>query len=228
MKGNFSAHACNYLDGTVTITSDRIQFSPIAQTDMFCSGDLGQLDRKVEATLTGAVSWQISDRILTLTNPDGHVLVYRVRSSGYPDPEARTILAGTQAGGQYRVAVKSPSNGSPAMALELETRTVHGEPWGLAGIASPGPNDCLADEVLQSGALGGQTFVGAWATPEVAKVTTQATAGSRETTLKFYAVPGSSLRVVGAWVSGFVPSKSPVTFYDSHGTVIAAYPNGPC
>ncbi len=74
---------------------------------MGCGGEPGQLDRQVEATLMRSVSWAITDRVLTLTNPDGHVLVYRVRSSSYPDPQARTILASTRAGGQYRIAVKA-------------------------------------------------------------------------------------------------------------------------
>ncbi|MDT0263023.1 META domain-containing protein [Jatrophihabitans lederbergiae] len=226
-KGNFSAHACNFFGGAVTITSDRISFSRRTSTAMGCGGEPGQLDRQVEATLMRSVSWAITDRVLTLTNPDGHVLVYRVRSSSYPNPRARTILAGNRAGGQYRIAVKGPSNGSSHLSLEFEARTAPGEPWGFGGIASPGPKDCLADEVLGLGSLGGQTFLGGWATPEVAKVTTQATAGSPETALKFYAVPGSSLRIVGVWTSSFVPSKSPVTFYDNHGKVIAAYPHGP-
>lgn len=98
-KGHFSAHACNFLGGAVTITSDRIFFSTVGTTTMACGGEPGQLNRQVEATLTGSVSWAITDRVLTLTNPDGHVLVYRVRPSSYPDPAARTILAGTRAGG---------------------------------------------------------------------------------------------------------------------------------
>lgn len=145
-KGHFSAHACNFLGGAVTMTSDRIFFSTVGSTLMACGGEPGQLNRQVEATLTGSVSWAITGRVLTLTNPDGHALVYRVRPSSYPDPEARTTLAGTRAGGQYRIAVKGPADGGSHLTLE----------------------------------------------------------------------------------SSFIPSKSPVTFYDDHGKVIAAYPHGPC
>jgi len=99
---------------------------------------------------------------------------------------------------------------------------------GSAGMAAPGPKDCLADSVLPAGVLSGEALVAAWATPAVARVTTGAAKDAPETPLTFYAVPGSTLRIAGLWTATFRPSRSPVTFYDRDGAVIAAYPIGPC
>jgi heat shock protein HslJ len=224
-KGHFSARACNYIGGTAQVDGHMIRFGGGAMTEMACGGEEGVLETKVVATVQGSVDWSIRARTLTLTGGDGHVLTYRVRPSIYPNLTARTILAGNRDGGQFRLAVHGPSN-RPFLAFE--ERTAPGEGWGRAGIASPGPNDCLANHVMGAGSLGGQTFLVAWATPDVAKVTTQATQDGPETALTFYAVPGSTLRIAGLWTASFRPSNSPVTFYDRNGTVIAAYPNGPC
>lgn len=40
--------------------------------------------------------------------------------------------------------------------------------------------------------------------------------------------PTPPLRIAGAWIADFRPDSRPVTFYDRAGTVIAAWPNGPC
>jgi hypothetical protein len=196
---------------------------------MASGGEGNTFERQVTATTNGSVTWSITSSSLTLSNPDGHVLTYRVRPSIYPNLTARTIVAGHRAGGQYRLAVDGPSAGNPLLYIVFEARSAPGEPWGEGGVASPGPTDCLANSVLGGGPhLGGQTFLAAWATPNVAKVTTQATRGAPETSLVFYNVPGSTLRIAGLWTATFQPSVSPVTFYDSKGAVIAAYPRGPC
>jgi hypothetical protein len=85
--------------------------------------------------------------------------------------------------------------------MTFDPRGEHGSrllsPTGSGGVASPGPTDCLADSVLGVGSLGGESFLATWATPKVAKVTTQATKNSPETPLKFYDVPDSTLRIAG-------------------------------
>jgi heat shock protein HslJ len=225
-KGGYSAHACNYISGGATISSHSLTFTPGLSTLIDCGGEPNTLERQVEATAKGPVSWSIRTRILTLTNRDGHVLTYRVRASIYPNPHARTIVTGERAGGQFRLAVDGPTNAP--LGLVFEARTAPGEPWGQGGVAAPGPKDCVAEFVLGVGSLGGQTFLAAWATPDVAKVTTQATSTSAQTPLTFYDVPGSSLRIAGLWTATFRPSASPVTFYDKQGKIIAAYPKGPC
>jgi heat shock protein HslJ len=227
-KGQFTAHACNYLGGTATISADSIAFGSLASTDMACSGEPGVLEGQLRATATGSTTWSISAHLLRLSNPDGHVLTYRVRPSIYPNLTARTIVAGDRAGGQFRLAVGGASKDNGHMYIVFEERSAPGEPWGSASIASPGPTDCLANSVLAGGSLGGQTFLATWATPEVAKVTTQRTSNSPEVALTFYDVPGSTLRIAGLWTATFRPSVSPVTFYDKNDKVIAAYPNGPC
>jgi heat shock protein HslJ len=224
-NGRFSAHACNYLGGAARIEGHTITFGRWSSTDIRCTGELAALERAVGATMAGSADWLIGARTLTLTNRDGHILTYRVRSSIYPSLTARTIVAGTRAGGQFRLAVDGPTD---RPFLVFEERTAPGEAWGTAGVISPGPKDCLANHVLPAGQLGNETFLTAWATPEVAKVTTRATDGAPETPLAFYPAPGSTLRIAGLWTTHFQPSKSPVTFYDRSGTVIAAYPNGPC
>jgi hypothetical protein len=225
-KGAYSAHACNYIGGGATINVRTITFTPGMSTLMLCSGEPNTLERQVDVTAKGPVSWSIRTRILTLTNRDGHVLTYRVRASIYPDTHARTIVTGDRAGGQFRLAVDGPTNAH--LGLVFEARTAPGEPWGQGGVAAPGPKDCLADSVLGVGSLGGQTFLAAWATPDVAKVTTQAAKNAPETPLTFYYVPESTLRIAGLWTATFRPSISPVTFYDKDGKIIAAYPKGPC
>jgi heat shock protein HslJ len=227
-KDGFSARACNAIGGGATIDGRTILFTPGVSTMVACTGERTTLDRQVEATAKGAVHWSIRKRILTLRNGDGYVLTYRVRPSIYPDPHARTIVAGDRAGGQFRLAVDRPAGGDGHLALVFEARRAPGEPWGTGGVISPEPKECLADFVLGVGSLGGQTFLAAWATPDVAKVTTRATSNSPETTLKLYDVPGSTLRIAGVWTATFRPSVSPVTFYDKHGKIIAAYPKGPC
>lgn len=227
-KGQFSAHACNYYGGNATIDGQRITFSAASGTMMACGGEAGDLERRVTKTIDGLVTWSISGRRLSLTDPEGRVLTYRVRPSIYPDVRARTIETGSRAGGQYRLAVDGPSKNNPHLYIVFEMRTAPGEAWGEAGVASPGKGDCLADSVIGGVRLGAEKFVATWATPDVARVTTQARKGAPETTLRFYAVPGSTLRIAAAWVTTFHPSVSPVTFYDAHGKVIAAYPNGPC
>jgi hypothetical protein len=172
------------------------------------------------------VRWSITTSILTLRNPDGHVLTYRVRPSIYPDLNARTIVTGERAGGHFRLAVAGSTKDNNHLYIVFETQIAPGEQWGSGAQASPGPTDCLADTVLGDGSLGGQTFLAAWARPDVAKVTTKATETSAETPLRFYDVPGSTLRIAGLWTATFRPSISPVTFYDRDGNVIAAYPNG--
>lgn len=176
--------------------------------------------------ISGAVRWSITTSILTLRNPDGHVLTYRVRPSIYPDLNARTIVTGERAGGHFRLAVAGSTKDNNHLYIVFETQIAPGEQWGSGAQASPGPTDCLADTVLGDGSLGGQTFLAAWARPDVAKVTTKATETSAETPLRFYDVPGSTLRIAGLWTATFRPSISPVTFYDRDGNVIAAYPNG--
>ena len=225
-KGAYHAHACNYISGGVTISTRSLTFTPGMSTAMGCSGEPNTLERQVDVTVKDSVSWSIRTRVLTLTNRDGHVLTYRVRASIYPDLQARTIVAGDRAGGQFRLAVDGLTTGH--LGLVFEARTAPGEQWSQGGQAAPGPKDCLANTVLGVGSLGGQTFLAAWATPDVAKVTTQATKNSPETPLTFYAVPGSTLRIAGLWTATFRPSISPVTFYDKHGKIIAAYPKGPC
>jgi heat shock protein HslJ len=223
--GRFSAHACNYFGGSARIQAAAITFGPGASTAIGCGGKSAELEQKVEATLQGSAAWSIRARLLTLTAADGHVLTYRVRPSVYPNLTARTILAGDRAGGRFRLAVDGPPD---RPFLVFEEQTAPGEGWGTAGIASPEPGDCLADNVMGVGSLGGQTFLAAWATPDIAKVTTRAGEKGPETVLAFYRVPGSTLRIAGTWTKGFRPSKSPVTFYDRTGAVTAAYPNGPC
>ncbi len=224
-SGRFSAHACNYFGGSAQVDADTITFGQGASTQMACMGEPAVLERKVAAILMGSAAWSVRANLLTLTAADGHVLIYRVRPSIYPSLTARTILAGDRAGGHFRLAVDGPPD---RPSLVFEERTAPGEGWGTAGIVSPGPDDCLANHVMGAGSLGGQTFLAAWATPDVAKVTTQASEDAPETTLTFYPVRDSTLRIAGAWTAGFHPSRSPVTFYDHTGTVIAAYPNGPC
>ena len=153
-KGGFTAHACNHLGGGVTRSGDHLTFTGLGSTDMACGGEPGRLEQEVEATLTGTVAWAVTGRVLTLANPDGHRLTYRVRPSIYPDTQAKTILSGNRAGGQYRLTVA----GTGPFSLEFEYRTAPGESWGQSGIASPGPTDCLADEVTSAGSLGGMTF----------------------------------------------------------------------
>lgn len=221
----FSAHACNYFGGSAQVDADTITFGQGASTQMACMGEPAVLERKVAATLRDSATWSIHENRLTLTAADGHVLTYRVRPSIYPNLTARTILAGDRAGGHFRLAFDGPPD---RLFLVFEERTAPGEGWGTAGIASPGPDDCLANHVMGVGSLGGQTFLAAWATPEVARVTMRASEDAPETTLTFYPIPDSTLRIAGAWTAGFHPSSSPVTFYDRTGTVIAAYPDGPC
>lgn len=223
--GRFSAHACNYFGGGAQVEADTITFGQGGSTRMACLGEPAVLEQKVAATLTGSAAWSIRANLLTLTAADGHVLTYRVRPSIYPNLRARTILAGDRAGGHFRLAVDGPPD---RLVLVFEERTAPGEGWGMAGIASPRPDDCLANHVMGVGSLGGQTFLAAWATPDVAAVTTRASEGTPETTLTFYPVPDSSLQIAGAWTADFHPGSSPVTFYDRTGTVIAAYPDGPC
>ncbi|HST65299.1 MAG TPA: META domain-containing protein, partial [Mycobacteriales bacterium] len=225
-KGTVSIHACNYIGGPAHVVGSRVGFGSAASTDMLCTGERGTLDQHILALLAGgAADWSIRDRTLTLTGRDGLVLTYRVRASIYPDLTARTLIAGDHAGGQYRLAITGP--GGP-LGLTIETRTAPGDDWGQAGVIAPGPKDCLANHVTAGGRLGGQAFLAAWATPEVARVTVRAKPGAPETTLPFLAVPGSTLRVAGLWTAVFRPSVSPVTFYDRAGAVIAAYPDGPC
>jgi heat shock protein HslJ len=224
-NGRFSAHACNYLGGPARIEGHTITFGRWSTTLIGCTGEPAAVERAVGATVIGSADWSISDRTLTLTNRDGHILTYRVRPSIYPSLTARTIVTGTRAGGQFRLAVDGPAD---RPFLVFEERTAPGEAWGSAGVISPEPKDCLANHVLPAGQLGKETFVAAWATPDVARITTRASAGAPETPLSFYAVPGSTLRIAGLWTTHFQPSKSPVTFYDRSGAVIAAYPNGPC
>ena len=223
--GSFIARACNRIGGTAQVDADTITFGQVASTRMACIGEPAVLERKVVATLRESAAWSIRANLLTLTGADGHVLTYQVRSSIYPSLTARTIVAGDRAGGHFRLAVDGPPD---RPFLVFEVRTAPGERWGMAGIAAPGPGDCLANHVMGVDSLGGQAFLAAWATPDVAKVTTRATEDAPETTLTFYPVPDSTLRIAGAWTTDFRPSSSPVTFYDHAGTVIAAYPNGPC
>lgn len=224
-KGVFFAHACNFINGEATITSRTIMFTAGGSTAMACTGEPNMLEREVEATANGSVSWSISGRILTLKNSNGRLLGYRVRPSIYPDLNAHTIIAGQRAGGQFRLAVQGHGR---ALSLVFEERSAAIEPWGTAGLAAPEPKDCLADFVISAGSLGRKAFLVAWATSNVAKVATRATTNSPQTNLAFYKVPGSTLRIAGLWTSAFRPSISPVTFYDRHGTIIAQYPNGPC
>ena len=222
--GKFSAHACNYYGGSARVTGGEVAFADLGGTLKACSGEEAQLERRVTATLQGTRTWAISDRKLVIGG-DGRELTYRVRSSIYPDQDARTIVKGDRAGGQWRLSV---SGTGERLWLGFESRTGPGEGWGQSGVASPGKGDCLAGNVMPAGVLGGQTFVTAWATPDVAKVTTRVDRTAPELTLAFYRVPGSTLRVAGLWVTGFRPSGSAVTFYDRAGRVITAYPNGPC
>lgn len=230
-KGGFSAHACNFISGGAAINGHTILFTPGMSTMIACGGEPNILQGQVQATTKGRADWSIRSRILILSNRDGHVLTYRVRPSIYPHLNARTIIAGNRAGGQFRLAVDGPVPGSRHqyhLALVFEARSAPGEPWGSGGVISPGPKECLADFVIGAGSLGGETFLATWATPEVAKVTTQASGNSPEKALTFYDVPGSTLRIAGLWTATFRPSVSPVTFYDKYGTIIAAYPKGPC
>ena len=225
-KGIVSVHACNYIGATARLGPATMTINPGATTDIGCSGENGEVERQVNAMLAaGTVRWSIRDRVLTLTDEDRQVLAYRVRPSPYPDLGARTIAAGDLAGGNWRLAA-GPTDRGPF--LIFEERAEPGAAWGSAGIASPERADCLASYVIEAGVLGGQHYVAAWATPEVGKVTVRATPASAVQSLPFHAVPGSSLRIAGAWLADFRPGSSTVTFYDRAAAVITAYPKGPC
>lgn len=224
-KKTVSIHACNYFGGPAHVVGSRIDFGGGPSTAMACGGERGVLERQVQAVAGGgSAEWSIRARALTLTGRGGRVLTYRVRASIYPDLTARTLVAGDRAGGQFRLAINPP--GVP-MGLTIEARAP-GDPWGTSYVIAPRQNDCLANHVIAGSPLGGQVFLAAWATPEVARVTVRARPGARETALSFLAVPGSPLRIAGLWTATFRPSLSPVTFYDRAGAVISAYPNGPC
>ena len=107
-KGAFSAHACNYIGGGARIDGRTITFTPGMSTVMACLSEATTLERQVKATGKGVVNWSIRKRILTLRNRDGHVPTYRVRPSIYPHLNARTIVPGDRAGGQFRLAVDGP------------------------------------------------------------------------------------------------------------------------
>lgn len=224
-RGHFAAEACNHFGGSARVAADTITFGQVASTSMACGGERGVLEKKVMAMLSESTGWSIRAGTLTLTGADGHVLTYRVRPSIYPNLTARAILTGDRAGGHFRLAVDGPAD---RLFLTFETRTAPGEGWGTAGIAAPGAKDCLANHVMGAGQLGREQFLAAWVTPEVARVTTRATEDAPETALTFHPVPGSPLRIAGLWTTDFRPGTSAVTFYDRRGTVIAAYPNGPC
>lgn len=211
--GSFTARAGNRFGGPATVDAERISFEESASTARGCTGELMVLDGKVAATLRGSARWAIRGGVLTLAGADGHVLTYRVRPSIYPSLTARTILAGDRAGGQYRLAVEGHF-------LVFEYRTAPGERWNSAGHAAPRPGDDLAGHVLGAGELGGETFLAAWATPDVAKVTSDAA----DTDLPLHVVPGSTLRIAGRWVADFRPGVSVVTFLDRGGAVLARYP----
>jgi heat shock protein HslJ len=222
--GRFSVHACNWIDGTARIEGRTVIFGRGMTTLKGCAGEEAALQDAVLPAVTGTADWSIRDRTLTVTNRDGHVLTYRVRPSKFPSLTARALATGARSGGEFRLAVDGPAD---RPFLVFETRTAPGEAWGTAGVMSPEPDDCLANHILAGGRLGNETFVAAWATPDVARVTTRAARG-REVPLAFYRIPGSTLRIAGRWTTGFRPGNSPVTFYDRRGAVLAAYPNGPC
>ena len=124
----FTAHACNYLGGAATIDRDAIRVSAISATAMACGGEPNTLDRQVDATANGSVSWSVSATTLTLTNRDGHALTYRVRPATYPDMNARTIVAGDRAGGQSRLSVDGPTKGNDHLYIVFEKRSAPGNP----------------------------------------------------------------------------------------------------
>ena len=226
-QGRWSARACNYMGGDAAlypggdgaVGSGRVRFGPgVGSTAMACTGQAATLEDEFVATTAGEVAWTIADRTLTLTGHDGRQLTYRVRPSIYPDRNARTVLAGERAGGQYRLAA---GRGDGGRYLTIETRTGAGSPWGMSSVVAPGPGDCLADSVTFGGPLGGETLVAAWATPGVARVTVRPVPGGPETPLTLHDVPDTDLRVASVWARDLRPGVSAIGFYGAGGRVIA-------
>jgi heat shock protein HslJ len=73
---------CNALFGDAAIAGDHITFGSIGTTKRACPGMSGT--DEVRAVLTGAVTWHIDDRVLTLTNADGSGLQLQAPVDGPP------------------------------------------------------------------------------------------------------------------------------------------------
>ena len=71
---------CNNFGGGYSVSGDSITFDPIATTEMFCEGPIGDQELGTYAMLQGSVKFELNGSKLILTSEDGKsVLVLEMK-----------------------------------------------------------------------------------------------------------------------------------------------------
>jgi len=71
---------CNGFGGTYEIDGDKITFSDVVSTLMFCEGPVGDQELGTLAVLNGSATYVLDRNTLTLTSSDGTSVVVLARS----------------------------------------------------------------------------------------------------------------------------------------------------
>jgi hypothetical protein len=123
------------------------------------------------------------------------------------------LVALTVAGCAAALAATAGSGVGASTATAPEP-TLVGTDWQLISYQEPGAGRRRAGPVTVASTIS-LTVKGTVSVPAASiRVTVRATPASAVQTLPFHAVPGSSLRIAGAWLADFRPGSSTVTFYD--------------
>lgn len=217
--GHASADACNAIGGSYRLYGDTISFTGGGGTTALCPGQRGELDTIFDELFKGTANWSIVGGRLTVSRGDGSELAFRKAASIFPDVGGgAVVLSGSRGTGRYQLSTERHGR---IWGATYSYRVAPGAQSSFAGIGSD-DIACLADSVIQADWPNGDTFVFGWVTPSVARVV------SNGVNFTFHRVPGTDLRIADAWVPGFKPSRTAISWYSRAGTLLAAYPKGPC
>jgi heat shock protein HslJ len=146
--GHYLLRSCNNIFGTVTTTGAAADFTGGSDTWRHCPGVAGRIDDAVAAALPGHVHWAVDGSRLTISNPAGTALEFRVRD-GAPPLDAAPVTTLIDGAVRCRLIAGHTADGDRLYAL-TQVRT--DGPWRLVptGPAAPGEGPLLIPQVTDS------------------------------------------------------------------------------
>ncbi|HVF03307.1 MAG TPA: META domain-containing protein [Frankiaceae bacterium] len=207
----YAGVVCNHISGAAYVDGDQIAFQPGSTTLMACRPPASDAQDDFTAFAEEGARWRVTDGRLRLEGQNGDYFLFRVRESIFPDPAAATLVAGTHAGTQYRLAYADGDT------LVFDARHGPGEEWYGEKAAEDRAHPL--SWALRVPLGGGTQFVAGWATRDTASVSHQARGGAR-TRLTIYHVARG--KVFGGLVPAN-PKGSVIRLHRKDGSVVATF-----
>lgn len=217
-RGGFSAKVCNYIEGAAVVDDDHITLGRALYTEMACHGPDRDVEKAFHTITAGRVGWVIDGNRLRLGDARGDSLVYRVRSSIYPDLTGRAVVAGERDGFQYRLYVDGSGDD---IGMGFESRGGPGQPWRWSRMSGPAPGEPTMWSVI-AGDVAGEKFVAGFVPAGTIRVTHRSTTAATPVDLPIYRIHGSSLQVFGGFVTAHTRASA-IVGYASDGRIVASW-----